>query len=235
MTIAEFDIGSVHFQVTTLKLWTLAVLVASVSLHESAHAYVAVACGDDTPIRQGRRTLNPLRHLDPFMSVILPALLLFSQYPYVFGAGRPVKVSPENMRVPDRDFALVAIAGPAMNALLVVLFTAIHVVGKHQGWSSSADPASGDPAAMVGYVMREAIALNIILMVFNLIPIPPLDGSRIVAYLLPNVFKRLWYSLDAIGFVVLVVLLLTGMLNRVFLSIYVPIRNWWVTFYGAWL
>jgi len=222
------------FEVTQARVWTFVVLLSSVALHESAHAYVASWCGDPTPGLMGRKTLNPLRHLDPLMSVLVPAFVIFGGFPFIFGAGKPVVVRPLAMRVPDRDGALVALAGPAANALLLVVFTVTYVLLKDKGLATTAaDPASSTHA-MVAHVMQEGMFLNLLLMIFNLIPIPPLDGSRIVAYLLPSGLKPLWFRLDVVGFLVLIVLLYTGTLGTIFRAVYVPARDWWIDLYTHW-
>lgn len=234
MDLAGFGFDNLNFEVTEAGVWTLVVLILSIALHESAHAYVAVWRGDPTPALMGRKTLNPLRHLDPIMSVLLPAFVVFSGVPYLFGAGKPVRVSPLLMKVPDRDNALVALAGPAMNALLVVIITGVYLLLQHYGLAQSGHAADSSRPAMVAHIMREGIALNLILMIFNLIPIPPLDGSRLVAYLLPSGLKPLWYRLDVVGFLVLIVLFMTDRLQPIFENVYVPMRNWWSDLYTRW-
>lgn len=228
MSLAGFSLDS--FEVTETGVWMLAVLILSIALHESAHAYVASWRGDPTPALMGRKTLNPFPHLDLIMSVVLPAVMIFSGSGYLFGAGKPVIVRPLAMKVPDRDGALVALAGPAMNALLVLVFTGIYLVAEANGWSPLAH-ADASREAMFFDVMRQGIRLNLILMIFNLIPVPPLDGSRLVAYLLPSSLKPLWFRLDVVGFVVLIVLFFTGFLDKIFEATYYPLKAWWENVY----
>lgn len=228
MSLAGFSLDS--FAVTETRMWMLAILMLSIALHESAHAYVASWRGDPTPELMGRKTLNPFPHLDPIMSVVLPAVMIFSGSGYLFGAGKPVIVRPLAMKVPDRDGALVALAGPAMNALLVFVFTGIYLAAEANGWSPLAH-ADASREGMFFDVMRQGIRLNLILMIFNLIPVPPLDGSRLLAYLLPSGLKPLWFRLDVVGFVVLIVLFFTGVLGRIFEATYYPLKAWWETIY----
>lgn len=218
------------FEITPARLTDFAVLLLSISFHESAHAYVASWRGDPTPALTGRKTLNPIRHLDPIMSVLLPGFIIFTGQPWIFGAGRPVRVSPMLMKVPDRDNALVAIAGPASNALLVILTTAGLLWGLESGWATSGDPNAGG-AALAGHALRRAIFINLLLMVFNLIPVPPLDGSRLVGYLLPSSLKPLWFRLDLIGFMVLIVMLFTGVLGSIFGAVFQPLWAFWTNLY----
>lgn len=215
-----------------IELGKFVMLLLAVSLHESAHAYVATWCGDDTPRSLGRRTLNPVSHLHPIMSVLLPAVFIFGHFPYLFGAGRPVPIQPSRMRKPDRDAALVALAGPATNLLLTILCTALLVAGLKTGVLTS---LSGDtPKHWAGEWLRSGIQINLILMCFNLIPVPPLDGSRFLAYLLPGPIKRLWFSLDAVGFVILIVLLYFRIIQRIMDATYLPLWGWWKDLYGRW-
>lgn len=207
-----------------LHIGRFLVLLLSVSLHESAHAFTADALGDDTARRQGRVTLNPAAHLHPVMSVLLPALLIFGNYPFVFGAGRPVPVVASNFRRPTLGFALVAVAGPLTNVLLAVVSTVALVAFFEAGASD-----------LAAQWLRFAILLNLLLAVFNLIPVPPLDGSRVVALFLPRALRKAWYALDAYGFLILVVLFVTGVLGDVLARTYRPLWNWWTETYGQWM
>ncbi|MBI4881364.1 MAG: site-2 protease family protein [Planctomycetes bacterium] len=182
----------------------LLVLLVSISLHESAHAFVAHALGDPTPGERGRVTLNPFKHLDPFLSVLAPALLIFAQSSFLIGAGRPVPVRPECMRSPARDFALVALAGPASNVLLALLFTAAYVLLQR------GDAPLVEDGTVVSRLLGWGIKINLFLAFFNLVPLPPLDGSRLVAYFLPRQIRGAFYRLDGIGIFILIALLLSG-------------------------
>jgi Zn-dependent protease len=157
--------------------WVIPVLLA-ITLHEAAHGFVAHHFGDDTAWQLGRVSLNPLRHIDPFGTLVLPALLLLSQAPFLFGYAKAVPVKFAQLRNPRRDMIWVAAAGPCMNlALAIAAALLLHSVP----WL---------PAAIDQWVLRNlvnAININVVLAIFNLIPIPPLDGGRVAVGLLPNV------------------------------------------------
>ena len=161
----------------------LPVLLLSVTLHEYAHARVAVDQGDPTPERQGRLTLNPLHHLDPFGSVLVPLLLYLSRAGFLFGWARPVEVNPGRYRDPRRGDILVSAAGVAANFGLALVSLAAVVGAVHL-----LRLLEGEAAAGLGYVAQMArfgVAFNLLLAVFNLLPVPPLDGSHLLYHLLP--------------------------------------------------
>jgi Zn-dependent protease len=201
-----------------LALWAVPVL-AAVIFHEVAHGVVALRLGDDTARRMGRLTLNPLPHVDPIGTVALPAFLLFLGGP-VFGYARPVPVNYANLRDPRSGMVLVALAGPLTNVVLA----AISAVAFWQlfGWLApvvgTPDPPSALAAAVgvpLAQMARYSVVINVVLAVFNLLPIPPLDGGRVLTGLLPRAQARLLAHLEPFGFLILLVLLSTRALGAI--------------------
>lgn len=191
-------------------------LILSLGIHEAAHAWVAYMRGDSTAKDLGRLTLNPVVHIDPFMTILLPAILVMAGGP-VFGGAKPVPVDYYRLKSPLRDMMLVAIAGPLTNFLLAILFsvvwkTLVIVVGMH-------------PEALAPRVMEQAMVFNVILAIFNMIPVPPLDGSRVLAWLLPSGIRESYVSLERFGLLIVGGLLATGALRSVLLSTYRPVLD----------
>ncbi|MDE0914308.1 MAG: site-2 protease family protein [Planctomycetota bacterium] len=184
----------------------IAFLILSLGVHEAAHAYVADRCGDGTAREEGRLTLNPMAHIDPFMTIILP-LILFMTSGFIFGGARPVPVNPMRLRHPLRDMSLVALAGPASNLVLALLFSV--------AWKSMVYWGGMPTSALAPRVMEMALTFNLILAIFNMIPIPPLDGSRVMAYLLPNHLREPYVSLERFGLMIVLLLVMTGSLRMI--------------------
>jgi Zn-dependent protease len=170
----------------------LPILVLSMTLHELAHGYVAWRLGDSTARLLGRLSPNPLAHLDPLGTAMF-AITYFIDPMLMFGWARPVPVVPSNFRSPQRGMALVGVAGPLTNFAIALGFMALHV--------------HAPPAGILGDVVVYAVVVNVVLGVFNLLPAPPLDGSRIVGGLMTDTTYRAWSALDAYGMVVLLLLL----------------------------
>lgn len=201
-------------------LGLIVVLLLSLSWHEAAHAWMADRLGDPTARQLGRVSLNPLRHIDPFLSLILPAVLIWAGIPPLAG-GKPVPINVANFRHRSRDFMLVAVAGPLSNLVLSAAFGLFFVGCVALGIFVEAIPNPyGEATAWVPSVLganelvpslfwlQMGLLLNISLALFNLIPIPPLDGSRIVGWLLPGPLKPYWYRLDRFAFLIIVALYL---------------------------
>jgi Zn-dependent protease len=169
----------------------LVILVFSAILHEIAHGYVAEHFGDPTARIMGRLTLDPRKHIDPIMSIALPLLLLISGSPIIIGGAKPVPVDPFNLRDGRKDLALVSLAGPLTNVAIAVIFSLIFRIF---------------PSGIIGLVVQ----LNLLLAIFNLIPIPPLDGSKIFSLLLPEKMADAYISQGTIGLILIFILLMSS-------------------------
>jgi Zn-dependent protease len=181
-----------------ISVWLLPVLIA-ITFHEAAHGYVARYLGDETASRLGRVSLNPLRHIDPLGTIALPGLLLLAGSPFLFGYAKPVPVNFRALRSPRIGMVLVAAAGPAMNiALAIAAALSFHL----------AVYLSGTIAQWVALNLKNALIINVILAVFNLFPLPPLDGGRIAVGLLPNVLARQLARLEPYGMIILIGLII---------------------------
>jgi len=179
-----------------LSVWLLPIILA-ITLHEAAHGWAADRLGDDTARRAGRVSLNPIRHVDPVGTVLLPGFLLMVA-PIVFGWAKPVPVQPGRLHHPKRDMALVAAAGPALNFVLALASAWLLLVPALIG---------GDGGLWLQQNLLNALLINLVLGVFNLFPIPPLDGGRIAVGLLPMALARRWARLERYGFLILLALL----------------------------
>jgi Zn-dependent protease len=177
--------------------WVLPVVFA-VTFHEAAHGFVAHHLGDDTAWRAGRVTFNPLKHIDSFGTIILPAMLILLRSPFLFGYAKPVPVNFRRLDRPRRDMVWVALAGPGTNVLLAVisslLFYAIVL----------APPLAAD---WLGENLKNSIVINVVLCVFNMLPLPPLDGGRVAVGLLPDVLAFPLARLERYGMLILLLLL----------------------------
>jgi len=190
-----------------IAVWALPVLFA-ITVHEVAHGWVAKRLGDPTAMMMGRLTLNPLKHIDPVGTVLIPGILLLIGG-FVFGWAKPVPVTWENLRHPKRDMAIVAAAGPVANLVMALLWAAVMKVGV---LSSGALDWIAVPLIYMG---GAGITINIVLMVLNLLPLPPLDGGRVVTGLLPGPMAWRFSRIEPYGFFILIALLATGLLGRI--------------------
>jgi Zn-dependent protease len=202
----------------TISYMGLPLLFAMV-LHEYAHGWAANRCGDSTAKLQGRLTMNPLAHIDPFGTVILPLMCLFIPGGFSLGWAKPVPVDPRLMRQPRRDMALVAAAGPAMNlalaivsALLLALLLSIDsMMGEY--WSTSGEGIPSDTWRQmfllpIAVMLRYSVLINVLLMLFNLLPLPPLDGGRILTSFLPDTAAMALRRVEPYGMFILMGLII---------------------------
>jgi Zn-dependent protease len=200
--------------IQNIAIWAVPVLVAIV-FHEVAHGYVANYLGDPTAARMGRLTLNPLAHIDPFGTVLLPLLLIVVRSPFVFGYAKPVPVNFHNLRHPKRDMIWVALAGPLTN-LALALGSAM-VLKLLLSYDEPLSAASGSSIAIfspLADMAKTSVIMNVVLAVFNLIPIPPLDGGRVLVGLLPEPQSSVVARVEPFGFLIVIALLMTDVLDR---------------------
>jgi Zn-dependent protease len=174
-------------------------LVVSLGVHESAHAWTALKCGDSTGRDLGRITLNPIAHVDPVLTILLPVITILT-IGFPFGGAKPVPVDFHRLRRPWRDMSLVAAAGPLSNVLLAILFFALwQVLVKYGLYNGAAPTPFQREADRLPTILQVTVLLNALLAVFNMFPIPPLDGSRVMAWLLPASLRPPYIALERFG------------------------------------
>jgi len=191
-----------------ISIWALPVVLAVV-LHEVAHGWVADRLGDNTARFMGRLTLNPLKHIDPFGTVLIPIMLLVAGSPFLFGYAKPVPVDFRKLRNPRRDMVWVAAAGPVTNLILALASTLLLALAvqmpREMIWMA-------EPLALM---CQASIIINLVLFIFNLIPLPPLDGGRVAVGLLPGPMAYQLARIEPYGFIIIVALLIFGILQEV--------------------
>ena len=183
--------SSIVFQAS---IWVIPVLLA-ITLHEAAHGFAARLLGDDTAYRMGRVTLNPIKHIDPFGTIILPGLMIFMGASFIFGYAKPVPVNFSRLGNPRRDMIWVAAAGPATNLILATVSALLlHLIVLFP------PPA----AAWIGENLRNSLIINVVLAVFNMLPLPPLDGGRVAVGLLPDILAFRLARLERWGLFIII-------------------------------
>lgn len=184
---------------TFVLIGVISVVVLALTVHEAAHAMTADWFGDPTARMLGRVTLNPIPHIDPLGTILLPAILWIVGSPFLFGGAKPVPVNLANFRHPWRDNAVVAFAGPASNVLQALFWSSLLSILIHTGiWTEESSGVT---------ILQAGILINVVLFVFNMMPLPPLDGSRIVAAMLPHDARRRYLAIEPLGILILLGLL----------------------------
>jgi Zn-dependent protease len=208
-----------------ISIYLIPTLLAII-LHEVSHGWVADRLGDSTARYSGRLTLNPVAHIDLFGTIILPLILLITPGNFIFGYAKPVPINPYNLRNPRRDIIWVSLSGILTNLALAAVSAMLFrfVVSASPGsWSLIAIP--------LAMMLRVSVMINIILAIFNAIPIPPLDGSRVLAHLLPPDQAAVFSKLEPYGFIIILLLFFTGMID----FIWPIVRFFMVLFLGPYM
>ena len=190
--------------VQIFAVWLVPVLLG-ITVHEVSHGWVASLLGDKTAMMLGRLTLNPIKHVDPLGTILIPGMLLLLKAGFIFGYAKPVPVTWQNLRNPKRDMALVALAGPLANLLMAVCWALLLRLGL----------AMGEQGLALTLMGVAGVFINTILMVLNLLPLPPLDGGRVLTGLLPGPWAYQLSRIEPYGFIILIVLLFTGLLGLI--------------------
>jgi len=184
----------VNISLYALSVWVIPLVIA-ITFHEAAHGFVAHRLGDDTAWQLGRVSFNPLKHIDPFGTLLLPAFLLLSHAPFLFGYAKPVPVNFRRLKNPRIDMVWVALAGPATNiALALAAAAGFHLLGF----------APANSGQWIFDNLKNALVINVILAIFNMMPIPPLDGGRVAVGLLPNALAIPLSRLEPYGMLILI-------------------------------
>ena len=199
-------------ELSPIQYFTISIIpvLLAITVHEAAHGYAAKYFGDKTAYFLGRITLNPIKHIDPVGTVVIPGMLLLLSAPFLFGWAKPVPVNFSNLNNPKKDMMWVALAGPASNLAMAIIWAIILGLFK----------SSGDSYALFIIGMAQVgIMINLVLMLLNLLPIPPLDGGRMAVSLLPSPWSYKLASLERYGMFILIFLIVTGLLSAILLPL----------------
>lgn len=199
-----------------LSVWAVPVFLA-VILHELAHGMVAYRLGDPTAKRAGRLTLNPLAHVDPMGTIVVPLLLIFLKAPFLFGWARPVPISPFYLKNPRKDMLWIALAGPVTNLLIAAVsaFLFKYLLGLRFSPSGALTGLGLSVLVPLAVMAKNSTIINVVLAVFNALPLPPLDGGRILAGLLPRRQAETLSHIEPYGFLILILLMMSGLLGTI--------------------
>ena len=197
-----------HVDTLQTVLFVAPVLLFSVIAHEYAHGYAALKQGDPTAQELGRLTWNPVKHIDPFLTILMPLMMgVMSGWRIILGGAKPVPVNPANYRNLKRGDIIVSLAGVATNGVLALMCTALIAI---VGLAAQAIPATGFTVGIIQVMMIYGVGINLILIAFNLIPIPPLDGSHVFKYLMPVSWAIRYQQAGRFGFLILIAILAFG-------------------------
>jgi len=216
-----------NLNLTPFQFFLIAIIpiLFAIVLHEVAHGWTAYKLGDRTAMMLGRLSLNPIKHIDPIGTILVP-ILLYLTVGFVFGWAKPVPIDWRNLGNPKRDTAIVAIAGPAANLVMAIFWVIVTLIASKLG-----DNLGGLSAALLS-MAGVGIFINILLMVFNLIPIPPTDGGRIAVSLLPPALGQPLSKLEPFGLIVILLLMLSGILWKFIMPIIIFINGLLFSLFG---
>lgn len=185
-------------------------VLLAITVHEASHGYAAKFFGDKTAFFLGRITLNPLKHIDPIGTILIPGVLLLLSAPFLFGWAKPVPVNFANLHNPKKDMFWVALAGPGSNFLMAIIWTILFGIFQSLQLSSS--------VFLIG-MAQVGIVINLVLMLLNLLPIPPLDGGRIAVSILPNPWSYRLANIERYGMFILIFMIMSGLLSAILLPL----------------
>ncbi len=199
-------------ELSPIQYFTISIIpvLLAITVHEAAHGYAAKHFGDKTAYFLGRITLNPIKHIDPVGTVVIPGMLLLLSAPFLFGWAKPVPVNFSNLNNPKKDMMWVALAGPASNLIMAIIWAIILGLFKSSGASY---------ALFIIGMAQVGIMINLVLMLLNLLPIPPLDGGRMAVSLLPSPWSYKLASIERYGMFILIFLIVSGLLSAILLPL----------------